>query len=132
MLTGIASGMKYLQTDFAAALVYGLGNNPVFVYLIGLLEDRSYSIGQAMHTRHEAAGDDERDTTASTFGIERRHAAMTIGDVFETGMHGAHEYAIFQAGKAKIQWFKQVRVSSRSRSWHQDSSLQFQLLRKIL
>ena len=91
---GVAAGVQNLQADFAAMLVHGVRDYAMFVESTRLSVDRTLARWQAVGIGHEPAGDDQRNATRRTLGVERRHALMSVGNVFQPRVHGAHEHTV--------------------------------------
>ena len=107
---GVAPGVQDLHADFAAFLVYGIGDFPVVLGFFGrghfrrALEDAAFFIGG------DAAGHDQANSAAGALCIEGGEAGKAAGVFFQVGVHGAHEDAVFQGGEAQVQGGEQVRI----------------------
>ena len=107
---GVAAGVEDLQADLAAVRMHGVGDNAVLPGLRLIVEDRRTRQDAAVPVRREAAGDDQADAALGALGIERRHARMTGGNVFQAGVHRTHQDAVFQGGEAEVERRQEVRV----------------------
>ena len=86
-LPGVATRVQYLQADFTAFLVHGIGNHFMIGDLLSLFKERNGIIGQAIFAGHKPAGNNQGNTTARAFGVKCSHALVTIGNIFQAGMH---------------------------------------------
>ena len=107
---GVTAGVQDLHADLAAFSVHSIGDFPVMLGFLrgghfgGPLEHTAFLVGG------NAAGHDQAYTTAGTLGIEGGETGETACVFFQVGVHGAHQDAVFQGGKAQVQGREQVRV----------------------
>ncbi len=102
-LIAVAASMQDLQRNFAALLMDGVGNGPVVRQLTHIVQHRAARHPYAGRIRSDAAADDKRHAVTRALGIERRQTLRAIGILFQPGMHRAHQHAVFQLGKTKIE-----------------------------
>ena len=102
--------MENLHADLAISSMHRISNDPVLFdflfggHLGGVLENAP------LHIRSNTASHDQAGTATGTLCIECRKAFEAIFGLFQAGVHGAHQGAVTQFGKTKVQWLKQVRV----------------------
>ena len=109
-VVGIASEMQDLHGDLAAGVMHCLGHHFVFI---------SFCLGRHAGTTGHGAGtvigcyaacDDQADAAFGSFCIKSSHACKTVLGFLQTHMHGAHDHAVFQSGKAQVQGGEHVGV----------------------
>jgi hypothetical protein len=82
--------------------MYRICNDFVFFCLIGTFEYWFDTFWQAIPAGHETTGYDKTHTSTGTLPIEGGHALMAVRYIFQPGMHGTHQYTIFQCGETKV------------------------------
>ena len=102
--------MQHLHADLAAVIVHGLGNDPMAFGLGFVVENLPAAHDDTVFVRCETTGHDEADATLGARAVERRHAVVRAGDVFEAGVHRPHQHTVFQCGEAKVKRGEQVWV----------------------
>ena len=95
--------MQNLQRDFAAFGMNGIGDDQVFFRRARGGEARTERRQPALDVWRVAAGDDQADTTARAFGEVGGEPGEIFRAVFQTGVHGAHQHAVFQRGETEIE-----------------------------
>ena len=109
-VVGVAAKVQDLHANFAACVMHGLRYHPVLVGLGLRSHGRAAGHGPARFVGGNAAGHDQAHAALGPLGVKRRHALKAIGRFFQPHVHGAHEYAVFQRGKAQVQRGQQVGV----------------------
>ena len=61
---------------------------------------------------------DQAHATTRTLGIERGHALEAVFGFFQTHVHGAHEHAVLQGGKAQIQGLEHMGIGGHGEVFH--------------
>ena len=100
---GITPGMEDLQADLASRIVDRPGNHQMlFCFFSGTQLGRA-TVHTALIVGRNAPRDHQAHTAFGTLGKIGRHALKATGLFFKAGVHGAHQAAIAQGGKAQIQ-----------------------------
>ncbi|MCY1421104.1 hypothetical protein D9M71_367480 [compost metagenome] len=113
---GITTGVEDLHADLATGLMYGLGNDAVFIGFFRRAQLGGAGIHPALHVRSDTAGDHQADAATGALGKIGGHALETTWLFFQAGVHRAHQGAVAQGGEPQVQRGEQVRVMSSSHS----------------
>ena len=108
---GIATGVQDLHRDLAASLMDAAGDNGVVCHILFGGHHGRAGQNRSLKVRPNAACHHQAHTAARAFGIKLSDA-VPIPGLLQTGVHGAHQDAVFQRGKAQIQRGQHVRVRS--------------------
>ncbi|VGP34300.1 hypothetical protein SB00610_01904 [Klebsiella quasipneumoniae subsp. similipneumoniae] len=71
-LVAVAPGVQDLQSDFAAFLMYRVGDLAMMRQMAGIVEHRAASHGHPGRGGSDAAGDDQCHTVTRTLGVKGR------------------------------------------------------------
>ena len=110
-LKTVAAGVQNLHGDLAACGVHGVGHDAVMRHLGSICQHGSALGHTAFFVGADPAGDDQAYPAARALGVESRHFLEALRGLFQAGVHGPHQHAVFQRGKAQVQRCQQVRVS---------------------
>jgi len=103
LVIGVAAKVQDLHGDLAAFGMHGLCHDAVvFCFVLG------HQHGTALHgpgalVGGDAAGHDQAHFATCAFGVEGGHALKAVGHFFEAHVHGTHEHAVAQGGKAQVE-----------------------------
>ena len=103
--------MQDLHRDLAASLMHGFCHHGmVRDILLGCHHRRTGQHG-AFEVGTDPAGHHQRNPATGTSGVEFRDA-VPIAGLFQACVHGTHQDAVLQRGKAQIQRGQQMWVRS--------------------
>ena len=95
--------MQNLHANFAIVLMDCVGN----LSMVGdiIIRDQILGVGMraALCVGANTAGHYKSNTTFGALGKIGRHTLMTIGRLFQSSVHGAHQNAVLKLGKTQIQ-----------------------------
>ena len=109
-VVGIAAEMQDLHGDLAAGFMHGLGHHLVFVSFGLGRHACAAGHGAGAVIRGNATGHDQAHAPLGPLGIKSGHALKSVLGFFQTDVHGAHDHAVFQIGKAQVQGGEHVGV----------------------
>ena len=102
--------MQDLHGDLSAGFMHSLGHHFVFIGFCLCRHSGATRHGAGTVVRCYAACDDQADAAFGSFCIKSSHACKAVLGFFQTHMHGAHDHAVFQSGKAQVQGGEHVGV----------------------
>ena len=79
--------MQDLQGDFAALLVYRVGNIAMMGEVAGVVKHRPARHGDAGRGGGNSAGDDQRYPVAGALGVKSRQPLRAIRELLQASMH---------------------------------------------
>ena len=85
-----------------------MGHQPVVDHIGHAVHGAACRQQPAGAVGRNAPGDDQADAALGPLGKIRRQLGILVKTVFKPGVHGTHDDAVFQLGKAQIQRFEQV------------------------
>ena len=109
-LVAVAAGMQDLQGDLAVGGVDGIGDDPVAGGVCFRGEHLAAGKSQPLFVGGDAAGDDQADAATGALGVKGGHTVIAVRQLFQPGMHGAHQHTVFQGGEAEIKRGEEMRI----------------------
>ena len=106
----VASGVENLHADFTTLLMHGIGDDLMLLGVTRFGHARGKGCDPTLARGRDAAGDDQSHPAPGTFAEESGHALVAVLGFFESGVHAAHQDAVFQLREAEIEGLKKVRI----------------------
>ena len=115
-MIGVTTGMEDLQRNLAPLLMHGVGHLLVLAHLPGKAQLGAVGHQPTAQVGSDTAGDDKANATTGPLGIKGSQLVKTALLLFEAGMHGAHQHAVAQLGKTKVERGQQGRIAAHDAS----------------
>jgi len=96
-MRGVAPGMEYLHTDFAARRMNRVGDDLMARHLRRLVQRHGMGHTPARRVGGNAAGDNQPDAALGPGSVIGGQAHETILFFFQAGVHRTHQQAVFQS-----------------------------------
>ena len=111
-VVGVAAKVQDLHANLAACGVHRLGHHLVFVGFLLRGHGRAAGHRAGAVVGCNTPGHDQADAAFGALGVESGHAGEAVTGLFQAHMHGAHEHAVFEGGKAQVQRAQHMGVGS--------------------
>ena len=112
-MVGITPGVQNLQRNLAARCVHGLCHHLMAPRRARRGQGAGKWLGPTSDVGRKAAGHHQAHFAFGAFA-EIRGEFGQVAAVFQPGVHGAHQYAVFELREAQIQRSQQVRIQSQA------------------
>ena len=107
----VAAKVQDLHRNLAAFFMHRIRHHAV-VFCLGLGGQHGAALhGATAFVGRNAAGHDQAHVAPRPLSVEGRHALEPVGHLFQAHVHGAHQYAVFQGGKAQIERLQHMGIS---------------------